>query len=199
MTPTCPRAPRPLVRAVHLALFGLTLAPLPLLALLPAKAMAQSASTQFQIAPGPLGTALSLFATRANITLSFDARQTQGQQSAGLQGDYSVEEGLARLLSGTGLQAQRQSNGGYVLVPASSGAVMELGATSINAQGLGETTEGTHSYTTAATRTATKLPLSIRETPQTITVVTRQQMDDQGAQSISDVLRNTPGDRKSVV
>ena len=193
MTPTCPRAPRPLVRAVHLALFGLTLAPLPLLALLPGKAMAQSASTQFQIAPGPLGTALSLFATRANITLSFDARQTQGQQSAGLQGNYSVEEGLARLLSGTGLQAQRQSNGGYVLVPASSGAVMELGATSINAQGLGETTEGPHSYTTAATRTATKLPLSIRETPQTITVVTRQQMDDQGAQSISDVLRNTPG------
>ena len=84
MTRTCPRAPRPLVRAVHLALFGLTLAPLPMLAMLPAQALAQSASTAFQIAPGPLGTTLSLFATRANITLSFDARQTQGRQSAGL-------------------------------------------------------------------------------------------------------------------
>ncbi|MHC2147120.1 TonB-dependent siderophore receptor [Pseudomonas sp. 210_17 TE3656] len=193
MTRICPRAPRPLVRAVHLALFGLTLAPLPMLALLPAQAMAQSASKNFQIAPGALGTNLSLFATRANITLSFDARETQGKQSAGLQGDYSVEEGLARLLQGSGLQAQRQSNGGYVLVPAGNGDALELGATSINGQLLGETTENTGSYTTAASRTATKLPLSIRETPQSITVVTRQLMDDQGAQSISDVLRNTPG------
>ncbi|MDD2046886.1 TonB-dependent siderophore receptor [Pseudomonas putida] len=193
MTRICPRAPRPLVRAAHLALFGLTLAPLPLLALLPTQAMAQSASKNFQIAPGALGTNLSLFATRANITLSFDARQTQGRQSAGLQGDYSVEEGLARLLQGSGLQAQRQSNGGYVLVPADTSGALELGATSINGQLLGETTENTGSYTTAASRTATKLPLSIRETPQSITVVTRQLMDDQGAQSISDVLRNTPG------
>jgi len=193
MSRTCPRAPRPLVRAVHLALFGLTLAPLPMLALLPTQAMAQSASKSFQIAPGALGTNLSLFATRANITLSFDARQTQGKQSAGLQGNYSVEEGLARLLQGSGLQAQRQTNGGYVLVPVSSGDVLELGATSINGQLLGETTENTGSYTTAASRTATKLPLSIRETPQSITVVTRQLMDDQGAQNISDVLRNTPG------
>ncbi len=193
MTRICPRAPRPLVRAVHLALFGLTLAPLPMLALLPAQAMAQSASKNFQIAPGALGTNLSLFATRANITLSFDARETQGKQSAGLQGDYSVEEGLARLLQGSGLQAQRQSNGGYVLIPAGNGDALELGATSINGQLLGETTENTGSYTTAASRTATKLPLSIRETPQSITVVTRQLMDDQGAQSISDVLRNTPG------
>ncbi|MFJ1340862.1 TonB-dependent siderophore receptor [Pseudomonas caricapapayae] len=193
MSRTCPRAPRPLVRAVHLALFGLTLAPLPMLALLPTQAMAQSASKSFQIAPGALGTNLSLFATRANITLSFDARQTQGKQSAGLQGNYSVEEGLARLLQGSGLQAQRQTNGGYVLVPVSSGDVLELGATSINGQLLGETTENTGSYTTAASRTATKLPLSIRETPQSITIVTRQLMDDQGAQNISDVLRNTPG------
>lgn len=193
MTRICPRAPRPLVRAVHLALFGLTLAPLPMLALLPTHAQAQSVSKDFQIAPGALGTNLSLFATRANITLSFDARQTQGRQSAGLQGNYSVEEGLARLLQGSGLQAQRQSNGGYVLVPISSDGTVELGATSINGQFLGETTENTGSYTTAVTRTATKLPLSIRETPQSVTVITRQLMDDQGAQSISDVLRNTPG------
>ncbi|MEF9899613.1 MAG: TonB-dependent siderophore receptor [Pseudomonas sp.] len=193
MSRTCPRAPRPLVRAVHLALFGLTLAPLPMLALIPTQAMAQSASKNFQIAPGALGTNLSLFATFTNITLSFDARQTQGKQSAGLQGNYSVEEGLARLLQGSGLQAQRQSNGGYVLVPVSNGNALELGATSINGQLLGETTENTGSYTTAASRTATKLPLSIRETPQTITVVTRQMMDDQGAQSIADVLNNTPG------
>jgi len=193
MPPFFPRASIPLVRAVRLALFGLPLASLPLLSVVPGQAMAQAATQQFQIAAGPLGTALSLFATHAGITLTFDARQTQGRQSAGLQGDYSIDEGLARLLLGSGLRAQRQTNGGYVLVPASGDGSLDLGAISIDGQALGETTEGSGSYTTGVTRTATKLPLSIRETPQSVTVVTRQQIDDQGAKSIADVLRNTPG------
>lgn len=71
--------------------------------------------------------------------------------------------------------------------------VLQLGATTISGQTLGATTEGTHSYTTGSTSTATGLPLSIRETPQSVTVITRQQMDDRGVQSIGDALRNTPG------
>ncbi|MBV7525729.1 MULTISPECIES: TonB-dependent siderophore receptor [Pseudomonas] len=71
--------------------------------------------------------------------------------------------------------------------------VLQLGATTISGQALGATTEGTHSYTTGSTSTATGLPLSIRETPQSVTVITRQQMDDRGVQSIGDALRNTPG------
>ena len=193
MPPFFPRASIPLVRAVRLALFGLPMVSLPLLTTLPGQAMAQAATQQFQIAAGPLGTTLSLFATRAGITLTFDARQTQGRQSAGLQGNYSVDEGLARLLSGSGLRAQRLGNGGYVLVPAGNEGAVELGATSIDAQFLGETTEHSGSYTTGVTRTATKLPLSIRETPQSVTVVTRQQIDDHGAKNIADVLRTTPG------
>lgn len=70
---------------------------------------------------------------------------------------------------------------------------LQLGATNISAQGLGATTEGTQSYTTGATSSATGLPLSLRETPQSVTVITRQQMDDRGVQSIGDALRNTPG------
>ncbi|MNO52962.1 Ferripyoverdine receptor precursor [compost metagenome] len=71
--------------------------------------------------------------------------------------------------------------------------VLQLGATTISGQALGATTEGTHSYTTGSTSTATGLPLSIRETPQSVTVITRQQMDDRGVQTIGDALRNTPG------
>ena len=70
---------------------------------------------------------------------------------------------------------------------------LQLGATNISAQGLGATTEGTRSYTTGSTSSATGLPLSLRETPQSVTVITRQQMDDRGVQGIGDALRNTPG------
>jgi len=72
-------------------------------------------------------------------------------------------------------------------------AALQLGATNISAEGLGATTEDTHAYTTGSMSSATGLPLSIRETPQSVTVITRQQMDDRGVQSVGDALRNTPG------
>ncbi|WP_411388697.1 TonB-dependent siderophore receptor [Pseudomonas sp. MPB23] len=71
---------------------------------------------------------------------------------------------------------------------------LELGATEISGQQqLGTTTEGTQSYTTGAMATATKLPLTLRETPQAVTVITRQRMDDQAMTSINDVVNATPG------
>ena len=49
------------------------------------------------------------------------------------------------------------------------------------------------SYTTRAADSATRLSLSLRETPQSISVVTRQQMDDFGLNNINAVLDNTTG------
>lgn len=182
------RAARPLAKAVHLAL---ALGAFSALNLAPTQAMAQSLPVVYQIQPGALGSALSLFATAANVTLSFSSEQTQGMTTPGLSGTYSVEEGLSRLLAGSGLQAQRQGNGTYILVPAVQGDTLQLGATTIS--GLGTTSEDTGSYTVASTQTATKLNLSLRETPQTVSVITRQRIDDQNLRSIGQVLEQTPG------
>jgi outer membrane receptor for ferric coprogen and ferric-rhodotorulic acid len=70
---------------------------------------------------------------------------------------------------------------------------LELGATSINASALGSTTENTGSYATGAMQTATKLSMSQRETPQAVTVITRQRMDDQDMRNLDDVVQATPG------
>ncbi len=72
------------------------------------------------------------------------------------------------------------------------GAV-QLAPTYLNEQRLGATTEGTGSYTTGSTSTATGLPLSIRETPQSVSVITRQRMDDQNITDLTEVVRQTPG------
>lgn len=70
---------------------------------------------------------------------------------------------------------------------------LELCATSITAEGLGATTEHTGAYTTGSMNTATKLNLSIKETPQSVSVITRQQMDDFNLNTLTDVLRQTTG------
>jgi len=55
------------------------------------------------------------------------------------------------------------------------------------------TTEGTGSYTTGETAAAMHLPLSLQETPQAVTVITRQRMDDQQLNSVQGVLDSTTG------
>lgn len=54
-------------------------------------------------------------------------------------------------------------------------------------------TENTGSYTTGSTNTATKLNLSLRETPQTVKVYTRQYLDDKNIESFQELLTNITG------
>ncbi|TBV15008.1 TonB-dependent siderophore receptor [Stutzerimonas kirkiae] len=161
--------------------------------LAPMQAHAQSQQQDFNIQAGALGDALNRFGQQAGILLSYPASLTDGRRSPGLQGQYGVDEGLARLLSGTGLQAVRQANGGYALALVEA---LSLEATQISSRALSgrAVTEGTGSYTaTGGSNTATRLGLTPRETPQSITVVTRQHMDDFGLNGLDDVMRHTPG------
>jgi outer membrane receptor for ferric coprogen and ferric-rhodotorulic acid len=73
------------------------------------------------------------------------------------------------------------------------GSALELGATNVTAMGLASTTENTESYTTGAMSTATRLNLSIKGTPQSVSVVTRQQMDDFKLGSLSEAMGQTTG------
>ena len=180
--------PSRLACGIHRAALTLSLAG-SLLVLPAAWAQAQ----RYDIPAGSLAEALSQFAAASGVMITFSAEDTAGLGSPGLQGDFELHQGFARLLQGSGLRLVQAGNKRYVLAKAERGAALELGATSINAAGLGATTEGTGSYTTGQSNTATKLPLTLRETPQSISVVTRQRMDDQGLNDITEVLQQTPG------
>jgi outer membrane receptor for ferric coprogen and ferric-rhodotorulic acid len=59
-------------------------------------------------------------------------------------------------------------------------------------------TEGTGSYTAiGTTNAATGLDLDLRETPQSVTVFTRQRIEDQGITSLGELMMQTPGVSKS--
>ncbi|WP_028946035.1 TonB-dependent siderophore receptor [Pseudomonas vranovensis] len=147
----------------------------------------------YDIPAGSLSVALSQFAAASGVMITFSSEDTAGLPSPGLQGDFELDQGFARLLQGSGLRVVQAGEKRYVLAKVDNSGAVELGATSINAAGLGATSEGTGSYTTGLSSTATKLPLSLRETPQSISVVTRQRMDDQGLNDLTEVLKQTPG------
>lgn len=186
-----PFPPRRLAASLRSALLCSTL--LGLGSALPAQA-ADATAREYHIGAGDLGNALTRFAVEAGVVLSFDPALTQGKTTRGLDGHFGQAAGLEQLLAGAGLQAVRESDGRYSLTPSSIDAsALELGQTQIVSNELGTITEGSASYTPGSIATATRLVLTPRETPQSVTVVTRQHMDDFGLNSVDDVMRHTPG------
>jgi len=71
--------------------------------------------------------------------------------------------------------------------------VQALQTIQIKASDTEQSSEQTKAYNVKNSSSATKLNIEAKETPQTINVVTRQQIEDFGLTSTRDVLRNTPG------
>lgn len=90
-------------------------------------------------------------------------------------------------------QQAAQSDSANAVVLESQNGALELDATSVTSNQLGTITEESQSYTPGSIATATRLVLTPRETPQSISVITRKHMDDFGLNSIDDVMRHTPG------
>ncbi|VVO32617.1 TonB-dependent siderophore receptor [Pseudomonas fluorescens] len=153
--------------------------------------MANAAPVKVSIPVQPLSSALTELGMQTNLQILYSPDQVAGIRSRAVSGSLEPSQALSELLKGTGISFQ--INGNTVTLVSGGGSSLQLGATTISGQALGLNTEDTGSYTTGATTTATKLPLTLRETPQSVTVVTRQQMDDRGVTSVSDALRNTPG------
>jgi outer membrane receptor for ferric coprogen and ferric-rhodotorulic acid len=82
---------------------------------------------------------------------------------------------------------------GSANVEASGANEYKLPAVKVTAEGVSSTTEGTGSYTAGATSTATRFELSPRDTPQSVSVITRQQIEDFGHTNVNDALESTTG------
>jgi iron complex outermembrane receptor protein/outer membrane receptor for ferric coprogen and ferric-rhodotorulic acid len=160
---------------------------------------APAAARSFDIPPGPLAETLNRYASAAGMALTFSAAQTEGKQSPGVRGSHGVTEGFARVLAGSGLQAQETGPGRFALVqmprPAAAAEGAALAAVTVTAVAeRSATTEGTGAYVSAAPlTTATPLGLTLRETPQSVSVITSQRMEDQGLASILQTLVQVPG------
>lgn len=149
----------------------------------------------FNIAAQSLGDALEQFASQSGSQVLYDAQQTKGLRSAELHGQLTAQEALVTLTRGTQAVYTQPNASSFVIdIPASStSSTLQLSAVSISGKAPGSTTEGTGLYTTYSSSSSTRLNLTQKETPQTLTVMTRQRMDDQRLTNLTDVLEATPG------
>ncbi|MCB4320712.1 TonB-dependent siderophore receptor [Alcaligenes sp. 13f] len=161
----------------------------PLAAVAQQSASASAPMLQFTIAAGPLGQALNQFSQSAGIYLGGAASLVQGRQTAGLHGTYSVEQGLAVLLVATDLQARNTGPGRYALQPKVETATL----TPIMVR-AGTSTQGSiqDGFVAMQSRIG-KIDEALHETPRSVSVVTRAQMDARGSMSVLDAVTYTAG------
>lgn len=189
-------------------------------AIVPTVSSAQSTAVDQQISlsipPQSLSGALRQLAEVSGLQLVYATEITDSKQSPGVTGNLTVRSALTQLLAGSGLTFQFSGDrtvlitatqaatddsgvrqGGQVTVEGQGGNMPYGGLVSsvngVNGSSDVEATEGTGSYTTGATSVASKIPLKPRETPNSVSVVTAQQMQDQSLNSVKDVLERLPG------
>lgn len=138
-----------------------------------------------------LSEALLALGMQARVQVYFDPTIVRGLQAPAVRQADSVDAALRQLLAGTGIEYRRDGQR-YTLTKPAQGST-QLAPIVVLASAEPQPSEQTASYTTSQSATATRLNLSLRDTPQSVSVITRQQMDDQGVQSIADALQQTPG------
>ncbi|MEN8282632.1 TonB-dependent siderophore receptor [Acinetobacter gerneri] len=172
---------------------------------------ADTAVTSINIPAQSLDTALQQLAQQSGVQILFVSDLVKGQQTTKLKGQLTLEQASQQLLQQKHLQLQSIGKGRYSIVKISSDdsrptsvihnklvseetaePITNLPKISIQAQQTG-TTEGTDSYTTQSMSTATKMNLSIRETPQAVTVISSQRILDQNLATVNEVVQAAPG------
>lgn len=163
------------------------------LAILASPALAQAQDLSFNLPAGPLASTLNAIASQSGHIVSLEPSLVQGKQAPAVIGRMPAAEAMQRALTGSGLQLRVTEQGNFSVEPVTDGnTTLQLGATNIVERSIDATTEGSGSYAARAV-TIGKGTHTLKEIPQSVTVMTRKQMDDQGLTDLKDAANQTTG------
>ncbi|SME96575.1 MULTISPECIES: TonB-dependent siderophore receptor [unclassified Pseudomonas] len=193
----------PFNRALHGAFLGLVVSSYALPSL--AQPLATDHNNQLQqwnIPGGPLAPALDRFARQAGISLSYDAQSIGNRTTQGVQGTLETSAALSSLLQGTELQPEQQGPNAYLIIAQTKPAgPLELGATEdyrlapviINAKVKANADDDADSVVAKELWVGGKVATSILNTPASVSVVTRKEMEQRSVSTTEEALLYTPG------
>lgn len=165
----------------------------------PAPAMAQSSQTlEFDIPSTSLNMALRRFAQQSGLQVAYQTSIASNATAPAVRGRLSTEAALSALLANSGLRYSFNGNGAVTILNATAagGTVDTSGSTvlqQITVEGAGGAYDRVDGYRASSSSSGTKSDTPIIETPQSVSVVTADQIANQRATSLSDTLAYTPG------
>ncbi|VFT13177.1 Fe(III) dicitrate transport protein FecA [Pseudomonas aeruginosa] len=130
----------------------------------------------YRLPAEPLEQALNHLGRQAGVLIAFSPEQTAARRSQALDGEYTLEEALAALLAGSGLEARARGDGAYTLEALPVEDPANLQALTVVGDWLADASAA-----------------DVFEHPGARDVVRREQFQAQGAASTREVLERIPG------
>ncbi|MCL6654608.1 ferrichrome-iron receptor [Agrobacterium rubi] len=173
-------------------------------------AQAQTAATPavatLSVPAGPLESAILTLGRQANLRMLYPSAITRGKTTDGVRGPLSVSAAVTQLLAGSGLNFTITGSNTVRIFDPSTGA-QQAGAVNdgstvletivVQGSGTGGATGviETNGYVAKSGRSATKTDTPVAETAQSVSVVSRKQLDDRQPQNVTEAISYTPSAR----
>lgn len=182
--------------AVHLATVALLSSPLLFSTAVNAQTLTQAQMNQqeqvnFVIAAGSLSNVLNQYAEQAGMYLTANAELTNNKNSAGLTGNYTRDQVLAKILQDTGISFNFK--GKTITLSRDKSKVMTLATTKVSDSTSGSKTEGTNSYAPSMVSVGSKVLTNPRYVPKSITVLSRKRIEDENLTTLQEALDRVTG------
>ncbi|RON47137.1 TonB-dependent siderophore receptor [Pseudomonas frederiksbergensis] len=159
---------------------------------LPMIGQAQAQTAAINIPAQSLGSALQEFGRQTNLQVLYSPDEVSGLHSTAVNGNLEPAAAMAQLLQGTGIAYSVDGNSVALRARSSGGNTLDLAPTSISA--TQESAYGpVDGIVAKRSGTGTKTDTPLNEIPQTVNVITADEVKMRGAQSVSEALRYTAG------
>jgi len=151
----------------------------------------------FTIPAAPLADALLQFSEISGVKVFFSSQLTDRLRANAVQGRYTPQQALHKLLDGSGLAAKSTGDGTVTLEnstkpvePQSANSTTMPAVTVTGKSGYADSDPYNPNYNRTSAVAATKTDTPIMETPVSIQIVPRAVMNDQKTTTIKDALEN---------
>ncbi len=175
----------------------------------PSAGAADAEVRSFDLSAQALRGAIAQFTGLTGIAVRLDPGVSDAAAAHAVAGRLTASQALAMLLSGTGLTYRFDGDKAVIISRAAADGSRVTGTLKVEGggtQGGGRgaaagpngssdvtATEGTHSLAAQMAGIGSKTPLPLKDITQSVSVITRQQIEDQHLDSISEVLAQTTG------
>ncbi|AEG01269.1 TonB-dependent siderophore receptor [Methylomonas methanica] len=153
-------------------------------------------SVSLDIPSQRLSQSLLDYSQATGIKILFKEESTSGRNAPAIKGVYDAEQALKTLLEGSGLKYRFTSPTAVVLNPApesrlNNQALPPNTMPAVTVTGTSASNMDT-TYQAGNSTAGSKMPLEITRVPQSIQVITKAAIEDQGAFSIGNILKQVP-------
>ena len=152
--------------------------------------MNSAQARQFNIPSGDLEAALNAYSAQTGVQVLISGDAVNGARSAGVEGDFSPDAALTKLLSGTGFSARKTSSGAIGIVRERSSSSEEVAVSPIQ---LAQATSSPRAGVETVTVTSSKLGgADVQSIPIAITALSQEQLTSTQTAGGPDLVKNVP-------